>query len=100
MIIWLHELAVIYYVLLSHSVAYTPIMPIGYSGASCASTTALDYWGGGSSSAIDVMAYAAAAKLGYKATSYNFNVVFMPCCSLGSSSGMGWVGAYVVSFIV
>jgi hypothetical protein len=75
------------------AVTVTPLLRTTYRGASCGSFEPLDYWSGGSASALDVAAYAAAKTRGFNRASFDFNVVFMPRCPTLSFSGIGWIGA-------
>lgn len=53
----------------------------------------LDYFSGKSSTALDVMAYAAAKSQGYDIADYDLNIIFTPRCPGIGWSGVGWVGA-------
>lgn len=95
---------------------------VNYAGATCASLPSLDYWAGQSSSALDVMAIAAANQAGYGVGTYDISLVklittflwmktkveesmlfiemyffktqvFVPTCSMSMSTGIGWIGA-------
>ena len=76
----------------------TPPMQINYTSETCGNHEGLAYHYGPSSesyaTALDVLAYEAAALAGYDFSSYTFQTVVMPMCSAQGFAGVGWVGTY------
>ena len=76
----------------------TPPMQIDYTSETCGNHEGLAYHYGPSSesyaTALDVLAYEAAALAGYDFSSYTFQTVVMPFCSAQGFAGVGGVGTY------
>ena len=74
------------------SPTFVPPRSLNYAQSNCGNVDPLDYWQGRKPGAMDVMAYNAAAALGYNVENYDFSMVVVDYCPSTFWSGIGYIG--------
>lgn len=70
----------------------TPALQLNYTSSECGTVETLGYYSGQDARALDVMAFDAAASLGYARNDYDFHAIVAPWCADLGIGGVGWIG--------